>query len=138
MRVVPVPVLQDNYSYLIVDEVERVAAVVDCAEVAPVVDAARAAQVSLTSVLSTHHHYDHVGGNEELAAAMPLRVFGNADDAARIPCLTDGVREGDQVFVGQLAAKVLFIPAHTSAGIPTIANMARSKPPWTPRRTWPF
>lgn len=117
MRVVPVPVLQDNYSYLIVDEAERVAAVVDCAEVQPVLDAAGAEGVTITRVLSTHHHFDHVGGNEEIAGRIPVRVYGNAGDAERIPRLTDGVREGDTVHVGRLAAEVLFIPAHTSGHI---------------------
>jgi len=117
VRVVPVPVLQDNYSYLIIDESERVAAVVDCAEVGPMVEAAEREGVKITSVLSTHHHYDHVGGNEELASRVPVRVYGNADDAARIPRLTDGVREGDRVHVGRLTAEVLFIPAHTSGHI---------------------
>jgi hydroxyacylglutathione hydrolase len=117
VRVVPVPVLQDNYSYLIVDEAEQVAAIVDCAEVPPVIAAARTEGARLTTVLSTHHHFDHVGGNEALAEAVPVRVYGNADDAARIPRLTDGVREGDQVFVGKLQARVLFIPAHTSGHI---------------------
>lgn len=117
MRVVPVPVLQDNYSYLIIDEDERVAAVVDCAEVDPVLDAARAEGVTVNTVLSTHHHFDHVGGNEEIAGRIAVRVYGNADDAARIPRLTDGVREGDTVRVGRLEAQVLFIPAHTSGHI---------------------
>ncbi|MEW6269071.1 MAG: hydroxyacylglutathione hydrolase [Thermodesulfobacteriota bacterium] len=117
MRVVAVPVLQDNYSYLVIDEAERVAGVVDCAEVEPVLEAARREGVTLTTVLSTHHHYDHVGGNEELASRTPVRVYGNAEDAARIPRLTDGVREGDTVRVGRLTGEVLFIPAHTSGHI---------------------
>ena len=117
MRVVAVPVLQDNYSYLIVDEAERVAAVVDCAEVDPVLEAARAEGVTVTTVLSTHHHFDHVGGNEEIAKRIAVRVYGNADDAERIPRLSDGVREGDTVRVGRLTAQVLFIPAHTSGHI---------------------
>jgi hydroxyacylglutathione hydrolase len=117
VRVVPVPVLQDNYSYLIIDESDRVAAVVDCAEVDPVLAAARDEGVTLTTVLSTHHHFDHVAGNEELASRMPVRIYGNAGDADRIPRLTDGVREGDSVRVGRLAAEVIFIPAHTSGHI---------------------
>lgn len=117
MRVLAIPVLQDNYSYLIVDEDERVAAVVDCAEVEPVLAAASAEGVTLTTVLSTHHHYDHVGGNDDLARRLPVRVYGNADDAQRIPRLTDGVREGETVRVGRLTAEVLFIPAHTSGHI---------------------
>jgi len=117
VRVVAVPVLQDNYSYLIIDEDERVAGVVDVSEVEPVLEAARAEGVTITTVLSTHHHFDHVGGNEEIASRIPVRVFGNADDAERIPRLTDGVREGDTVRFGRLSAQVLFIPAHTSGHI---------------------
>lgn len=117
MRIVPVPVLQDNYSWLVIDEADRTAAIVDCAEVAPVLEAARAEGVRVTAVLSTHHHFDHVGGNEELAGKTPVRVYGNADDAARIPALTDGVRAGDRVHLGRSVAEVLFIPAHTSGHI---------------------
>lgn len=117
MRVVPVPVLSDNYSYLIIPDDEPIAALVDCVEVEPVVQAAEDLGVRITTVLSTHHHWDHVGGNEELAARQPLQVFGNADDAERIPALTDGVREGDSLALGSLRAEVLNIPAHTSGHI---------------------
>lgn len=117
MRVVPVPVLSDNYSYLIIPDDEPIAALVDCVEVAPVVQAADDLGVTITTILSTHHHWDHVGGNEELAARQSVRVFGNADDAERIPALTDGVREGDTLEVGSLRAEVLNIPAHTSGHI---------------------
>lgn len=114
MRVVPVPVLHDNYSYLVIDETEGVAAVVDCAEVDPMLSAAQREGVTITSVLSTHHHYDHVGGNEELASRIPVQVFGNADDEGRIPALTDGVREGDVIYIGSLRVRPILVPAHTS------------------------
>ena len=117
MRVVPVPVLQDNYSYLIIPENEGIAGVVDCVEVDPVLAAAEDLGVRITTVLSTHHHWDHVGGNEEIASRLGVRIFGNADDAERIPAITDGVREGDQVPLGTLRAEVLLIPAHTTGHI---------------------
>ncbi len=117
MRIVPVPVLQDNYSYLVIDEEERVAAVVDCAEAAPVLAAARHEGVAIRAVLSTHHHYDHVGGNDEIAAQLPVRVYGSSGDRERIPGLTDGVGAGDEVHLGRLLATVLFIPAHTSGHV---------------------
>lgn len=117
MRVVPVPVLEDNYSYLIIPENEGIAAVVDCVEVEPVLAAADELGVEVTTVLSTHHHWDHIGGNAEIASRQEVRVYGNADDAARIPALTDGVREGDRVVLGSLSAEVLLIPAHTSGHI---------------------
>ena len=126
MRVVPVPVLQDNYSYLIIDEEQSVAAVVDCAEVDPMLEAAQNQGVTITSVLSTHHHYDHVGGNEAIAEKIPVRVYGNADDDGRIPALTDGVREGETVHVGGLVARPILVPAHTSGHMAYYFEQQRS------------
>jgi len=126
VRVVPVPVLHDNYSYLVIEEAEAVAAIVDCAEVEPMLVAARDEGVTITTVLSTHHHYDHVGGNEEIAAKMPVRVYGNADDDGRIPALTDGVREGDTIHFGTTSARVIVVPAHTSGHIAYYFESERS------------
>lgn len=118
MDVVPVHQLQDNYAYLVIDPASREAAVVDCAEAGRVLDAARRAGARLTTVLATHHHYDHVGGNDDLRGAIPgLRIFGSAEDAPRIPGITDPVHDGDTVKVGALTARVIFIPAHTSGHV---------------------
>lgn len=117
MRVIPVPQLMDNYAYLVVDDTTASAAVVDCAEAEPVVAAARQAGVELVAILPTHHHPDHVGGNADLLARLPLEVYGYAGQADRIPGCTREVREGDTVAVGNLAARVLFIPAHTTGHV---------------------
>ena len=115
MKVIPIPQLSDNYAYLVIDPATQSAAVVDCAEAAPVLDAVEGESVRLTAILPTHHHFDHVGGNEDLLAARPgLAVYG-VDD--RIPGLTSRVADGDVVRVGELVARVLFIPAHTSGHI---------------------
>jgi len=116
--VVPIPQLQDNYAYLIIDRSSGEAAVVDCAEAKPVLDEVRSQRVRLGAVLATHHHYDHVGGNDDLRAAITdLRIHGSAEDAPRIPGITDPVRDGDPVSVGALAARVILIPAHTSGHV---------------------
>jgi len=115
MRVVAIPELMDNFAYLIVDESNQQAGIVDCAEAEPVLAAVERERVRLTEILPTHHHYDHVGGNEDLLAAHPdLEVYG-VD--ARIPGLTRTVADGDRVRVGTLEARVIFIPAHTSGHI---------------------
>lgn len=118
MDVFPVPQLADNYAYVLADPATGEAAVVDCAEAAPVLAEVRQRGLNLTTVLATHHHYDHVGGNSDLLAAIPtLHVYGSADDAARIPGITHRVRDGDAVAVGKLPGRVLLIPAHTSGHV---------------------
>lgn len=115
MKVVPIPQLSDNYAYLIIDEATKQAGIVDCAEAESVLQAVAREGVRLTAILPTHHHYDHVGGNEDLLKAKPgLTVYG-VDE--RIPGITDRVEDGSSVHVGNLSARVLFIPAHTSGHI---------------------
>ena len=116
MRVVPVPQLMDNYAFLVIDEEAKIAAVVDVAESQPVVEAARREGVEIAAILSTHHHFDHVGGNEDLIAQLApsrLRVFGYVGDASRIPGITDPLDDGESFRVGALEGKAIFIPAHT-------------------------
>ena len=117
MRVVPVPQLADNYAYLVIDESSSQAAVVDVAEAGPIVSAAEAEGVTLSAILSTHHHFDHVGGNDELIASVggpgELRVFGYSGDAERIPGITDPLDDGQEFAVGALSGRAIFIPAHT-------------------------
>jgi hydroxyacylglutathione hydrolase len=116
--VVPVPQLQDNYAYLIVDRSSGDAAVVDCAEAPAVLDEVRRQGVRLTTVLATHHHFDHVGGNQDLTSAIAgLRIHGSAEDAPRIPGITNPVHDGDAVKIGALSASVILIPAHTSGHV---------------------
>jgi hydroxyacylglutathione hydrolase len=116
MRVVPIPQLQDNYAYLIIDERTERAGVVDVAEAEPVLAAAARERCELTAIFSTHHHFDHVGGNEALiAACLPraLDVYGYSGDSERIPGITAPLDDGGTFELGELRGSVIFIPAHT-------------------------
>ncbi|MFN8643104.1 MAG: hydroxyacylglutathione hydrolase [Candidatus Binatia bacterium] len=124
MKVVAVPQLMDNYAYLVIDEATGQAGVVDCAEAEPVLQAAAREQATLTAILPTHHHYDHVGGNEDLLRTHPgLTVYG-VDE--RIPGLTQRVQDGDRLTLGSLSAQVIFIPAHTTGHIAYYFAAARA------------
>jgi hydroxyacylglutathione hydrolase len=118
MAIIAVPQLKDNYAYLLIDDTNGEAAVVDCAEADKVLAAAKSRGVKLTTVLSTHFHRDHVGGNLDLATAIPgLRVYGATAENGRIPALTDPVDDGGRVQVGSLVGRVIGIPAHTNGHV---------------------
>ncbi len=120
MRVVPVAQLADNYGYLVIDESSGVAGIVDVAEAGPVLEAIQKEGVELRAILSTHHHYDHVGGNEELIECLrpqELTVFGYAEDAERIPGITHPLEDGQSFELGSLRGRAIFIPAHTRGHI---------------------
>jgi hydroxyacylglutathione hydrolase len=117
MKLVQIPLLRDNYGYLIVCQKTNSAAIVDPSESEPVLRRIEQENITLTAILNTHHHRDHTGGNEGLLAGKKLEVYGHKSDQGRIPGLTRGVDEGDDITVGELRGKVLFIPGHTTGHV---------------------
>ena len=117
MRVIPIHQLSDNYAYLVIDDDSRKAGIVDCAEAEPVRRAVSEAGVELVAILPTHHHWDHIGGNEDLLRQLQLEVYGYVGEGHRVPGCTREVKDGETIRVGALAARILFIPAHTSGHI---------------------
>jgi hydroxyacylglutathione hydrolase len=118
MAIIPVPQLSDNYAYLVVDDGTKQCGVVDCSEAPKVLAEVERRGLKLVTVLPTHWHFDHVGGNEDLVRALPgLRVYGARAENGRIPAQTHAVNDGDTVEVGTLKARVIGIPAHTNGHI---------------------
>ncbi|MEM8642731.1 MAG: hydroxyacylglutathione hydrolase [Cyanobacteria bacterium P01_G01_bin.54] len=116
MEIVRLPMLFDNYTFLLADGRLQTAVVIDPAEARPVLDVLRQHQLTLVAIWNTHHHHDHIGGNRALKRAFPqLTVYGGAADRGRIPGQTVFLQGGDRVeFAGRYAA-VLFLPGHTRA-----------------------
>jgi hydroxyacylglutathione hydrolase len=116
MRVVPVPVLNDNYAFVL--ESNGRAAVVDPGEAEPVLELLERERLTPTTVLLTHHHRDHVGGVAPIVRRFPgLPVVGAERDRRRLPELSRAVREGDAVTVLDRDARVLEVPGHTSGHV---------------------
>lgn len=116
MQVKLIPALADNYMYLLVDESTKQAAVVDPVEPDKVLKAVDESGIQLSTILTTHHHWDHAGGNAELTklATQKLKVYGGD---SRIGALTDKVKHGDKFKIGNLDVQCLFTPCHTSGHI---------------------
>lgn len=107
------PCLTDNFGALIHDPVSKSTAAIDAPEAGPVIRALEQEGWTLTDILVTHHHADHVGGIAELKQKYDCRVVAPHDHAAAIALVDLRVREGDVVKVGSLLARVLETPGHT-------------------------
>jgi len=118
VEVIPIPCFEDNYAFLLVDATAGEAAVVDAPEAEPILAALEERHLRLTAVLCTHHHWDHTGGNEALAAAFPgLEIVGLGSDGPRIPGLTRPLADGEGVEVVGLRATCLHTPGHTLGAV---------------------
>ena len=117
MRVEIIPCLQDNYSYLIIDDNNNSACVVDPGEAKPIVDYLKNKNIKLKYILNTHHHFDHIGGNEYLKKKFSSIVVGFNKDINRIPEI-DILLEDNQIWKAQnFEAKIIHIPGHTKGHI---------------------
>lgn len=117
LEVVRLPVLNDNYVWLLHDGVSGETVAVDPAVADPVLAAAAARGWTIGQIWNTHWHGDHVGGNAAIKEATGCRITGPAAEADRIGTLDRTVREGDAVRIGSHEAKVLEVPAHTAGHI---------------------
>jgi hydroxyacylglutathione hydrolase len=117
MKVEIISCLRDNYSYLIIDETNNLACVVDPSEARPIIDYLKNKNINLKYILNTHHHFDHVGGNEELKKKYNAIVVGYKHDSERIPEI-DILLEDNEIWErDNFVAKIIHVPGHTKGHI---------------------
>lgn len=117
LQVEIVPALSDNYNFLLTVEGGDAVGVVDPSEAAPIVAALERRGLRLTHILNTHHHRDHIGGNEELRARYGAAIVGPASETARIPQMDVLLGDGDVYEFGGRRAEIFFVPGHTTGHI---------------------
>ena len=113
MKIEIIPCLKDNYSYLIIDEESNIACVVDPGEAEPIIKYLENTQIKLKFILNTHHHYDHVNGNQKLKEKYGARVIGYEGDKERIPGIDIMVNDQETWIYKNFEAKIIHIPGHT-------------------------
>ncbi|MBW4670624.1 MAG: hydroxyacylglutathione hydrolase [Cyanomargarita calcarea GSE-NOS-MK-12-04C] len=118
MEILRIPVLTDNYIFLLHDIFSNTAAVVDPAEAEPVIKKLHELEAELVAIFNTHHHNDHVGGNKQLIQQYPqVTVYGGVEDKGRIPGQQVFLEEGSRINFANRTGEVFFIPGHTRAHI---------------------
>jgi hydroxyacylglutathione hydrolase len=123
-------VLADNYSYLLIDERNSVAAAVDVADSERTLRAAKQLNVSVESVLTTHRHADHMQGNSDLVAQLrsdgvrcPISVFGGSTAVDQVTEVVGG--DVNRFTVGELEVRVRATPCHTREHVVFVVDCER-------------
>ena len=112
MIVTPIPCLTDNYAYIINNN-SKLVAVVDPSEALPVITFLEKQNLKLNYILNTHHHFDHIGGNNELKKLYNAKIVGFNGDKHRIPGIDIVLRNDESWIFGNSTVKILHIPGHT-------------------------
>ncbi|MGH1440367.1 MAG: hydroxyacylglutathione hydrolase [Cellvibrionaceae bacterium] len=123
MLVKPITAFSDNYLWLIQNESNTDAVVVDPGDAEPVLKVLQETKLRLSAIIITHHHWDHIDGIEDLLKYYDVPVYG--PNSARIPQVSLAIKEGDTVslFDGALTLDVLEVPGHTKDHIAYFGNI---------------
>ncbi|RPG98272.1 MAG: hydroxyacylglutathione hydrolase [Candidatus Pelagibacter sp. TMED106] len=113
MKIEIIPCLQDNYSYLIIDNKKKIACVIDPSESKPIIEYLEKNEIKLKFILNTHHHYDHVGGNKKLKNLYKAKVLGFEGDKNRIPEIDICLKDNEIWKFENFVSKIIHIPGHT-------------------------
>ena len=117
MKIEIIKCLQDNYSYLVIDETNNSACVIDPSESKPLIKFIEKKGINLKFILNTHHHYDHVGGNKELKKKYNSKVVGFYNDKHRIPEIDISLKDREIWKHNNFEFKIFHVPGHTSGHI---------------------
>jgi hydroxyacylglutathione hydrolase len=117
MNIEIIPCLNDNYSYLFHDKFSDTVAIVDPSNFLECNEVIERNYKKLDFILNTHHHFDHVGGNEELKKKYNSIVMGFEGDKDRIPSIDKTLKDNQEFKIGSICFKTIFIPGHTKGHI---------------------
>ena len=109
--------LSDNYSYLIHDKDTNTVAIIDPSDFDQCDQIIKKKYNKLDYILNTHHHLDHVGGNQKLKEKYKSKILGSEIDKDRIPGIDIKLREKQNFKIGKVSFEVIFIPGHTKGHI---------------------
>jgi hydroxyacylglutathione hydrolase len=117
LKIEIIPCLNDNYSYLLYDKESNIVAIIDPSDFGPCDKIIKKKYNKLDYILNTHHHFDHVGGNEKLKEKYKSKVLGFELDKDRVPGIDIALKEKQNFKLGNSSFEVIFIPGHTKGHI---------------------
>ncbi len=107
----------DNYAYIIVDSNTQISAIIDPSEALPIIKKCDELNIKPQFILNTHHHFDHVEGNIELAEKYNAKIVCNQSDMYRINGAQIALIPETTFNVGDSIAEIIDVSAHTQGHI---------------------
>ena len=101
MKITPIPCLNDNYAYIVNDNITKTVGVLDPSEAKPIINYLKKEKLKLNYILNTHHHFDHIDGNIELQKLYNSKVIGFDGDKHRIPGINITLNDGEKFKFGK-------------------------------------
>ena len=113
IEIIQIPLLSDNYSYIIRDKNTNITGCIDPSVAKDIVNVLQNRGMDLNFILNTHHHHDHVGGNQELKEIYNCKIIGCYNDQNRIPGIDIKLKDNEEFNIGESVFKVIDTPGHT-------------------------
>ena len=113
MKIEIIKCLEDNFSYLLIDELTKSTIVIDPSEAEPIIDKIESLNLKLKFIMNTHHHYDHTNGNFKLKNKWKAELIGPEEEKDKITNIDHFVSDGDTTEIAGFDTLVIHTPGHT-------------------------
>lgn len=113
IKIIKIPVLSDNYSYIVIDKKSKITACIDPPVIDEIVEVLKSENLNLDYIINTHHHHDHVGGNIGLQKIFNCKIMGNHKDQNRIPGINIKLENNKNYSIGESEFIIIDTPGHT-------------------------
>lgn len=111
-----IPVLNDNYIFILRSKINNEAIIVDPSIAEPILDYANNHQLKIKYIINTHHHNDHIGGNNQIKLATNCKIIAPIYDRSRIKADLY-VKDSDVISLLDFSCEVIYTPGHTSGHV---------------------
>ena len=116
MLVETIRCLEDNFSYILIDQ-NKNACVIDPSESVPIINFVEKNNIKIKYILNTHHHYDHIGGNKEIKKKYNAKIVAYKNDLHRIPDVDISLKNNQIWTAENFKSKIIHVPGHTTGHI---------------------
>ena len=103
-----------NYAYILNDTQSKQTLIIDAAEPDPIISKLEELNLTPSYILTTHHHFDHVGANETLKQKYNLQIIAPEKEFSKIPAADTAARDGETIYIGSLEITPISAAGHTN------------------------